>query len=765
MRLRVVVRAVMLRQYSVDFVIKRNRYNSKHALERKALQAEAANFMNLIAKSSVCYLIPMFQRRYSWTEKEAKQLWADIIKVGNKTVSPFEHFTGTITYIQPKSNISSDSHEVMVIDGQQRLTTLFLILRAIAEVLENDSSTRANYHIESIDIKNKYLFLNAGAENGMRLILTDGDRSEFESIIITGKPLKGGGSLSAVYNYFLKEVKSQLSNPISGRVLELGLDRLKIVDLSLSPTDNYQEIFESMNSTGKSLKESDLVRNYILMQESGRAQEKLYKDLWLPLEKKFGEKFDKDFNNFIWYYLTVKMLAIPKIKEVYPTFRRYYEEKYGNDIRGLLEDLNCYADYYVEIAYSNPNDHTVNSEEFEFVTAFYDIVHKMKITLVLPLILKLYADYRAGEYKITKQEAVKSIRYVESYYLRRHVLGLQASNMNVGFEELMQKIDTSNYYQSFINLLAGQSSNSRVFPSDEAFKEALLTQDIYNKKLNKYILDKLETSGKKNTSLTNYVNDEKVSIEHVLPQGENLNLDWKEMLGSALGINEVVEDNNSLYLEEQKKYMHRLGNLTLTYYNSEYSNKRLYDKIHLGKLIDASPPSISNGNASIESKVGLAYSEFSRLNQEFIDQAGLSEPIWNQNSIENRGTRLADLAISIWIFPTEVKAQAKIELSSKKRVYTTKIEDLVNVGLFSYPQTIEAMSPKYSGYTATLAEGESVDYNGKRYTSVSASGKAVKEDVNGEANQPNGWDFWGIKQPDGTLMSLSEYRAIFESDS
>ncbi|MGB4542391.1 MAG: DUF262 domain-containing protein, partial [Bacteroidales bacterium] len=352
--------------------------------------------------------MPIYQRLYSWTEKECGRLWNDIMTVGSKNIP--SHFIGSIMYIEKGLYQISKQEPLLVIDGQQRLTTISLLLEALARKI-GDNEVEG---FSARKIRNYYLInsLETG-DRKYKLLLSQNDRNTYISIIEQREyPKESSIRIKNIFEYFTSKIDKLSENDIQN--LCLGLLKLFIVDISLNrDQDNPQLIFESMNSTGKDLSQADLIRNFMLMRLEGDIQKRLYEDYWRPMELEFGqEAYDSHFDSFMRHYLTMKTGNIPKISEVYEEFKKYFYNS-RRDNEEELKELKKYAAYFCAMALDK-------EEDKELKEAFSDL-RELKVDVSYPLLLELYNDYKMGV--LSKEDFIKIIRLIESYVFRRAVCG------------------------------------------------------------------------------------------------------------------------------------------------------------------------------------------------------------------------------------------------------------------------------------------------------------------------------------------------------
>ncbi|MFY9229980.1 MAG: DUF262 and DUF1524 domain-containing protein [Bacteroidales bacterium] len=538
----------------------------------------------------------MYQRLYSWTEKECGRLWNDIMTVGSKNIP--SHFIGSIMYIEKGLYQISKQEPLLVIDGQQRLTTISLLLEALARKI-GDNEVEG---FSARKIRNYYLInsLETG-DRKYKLLLSQNDRNTYISIIEQREyPKESSIRIKNIFEYFTSKIDKLSENDIQN--LCLGLLKLFIVDISLNrDQDNPQLIFESMNSTGKDLSQADLIRNFMLMRLEGDIQKRLYEDYWRPMELEFGqEAYDSHFDSFMRHYLTMKTGNIPKISEVYEEFKKYFYNS-RRDNEEELKELKKYAAYFCAMALDK-------EEDKELKEAFSDL-RELKVDVSYPLLLELYNDYKMGV--LSKEDFIKIIRLIESYVFRRAVCGIPTNSLNKTFATFGKSIIKEKYLESVKAHFIKMTSYRR-FPNDEEFKKELECRDLYNfrsrsYRSRSYLLRRLENHDRKER-----VNVSEYTIEHILPQNTNLNHDWREALGPD-------------WEKIQQKYVHTLGNLTLTGYNSEYSDKFFTDKRDMKGGFRESPLKLNRGLANLDT--------------------------WNEETILQRAENLSKEALKVWQYP------------------------------------------------------------------------------------------------------------------
>ena len=559
--------------------------------------------LNKLLNTSRQFIVPIFQRNYSWQKSQYEQLWFDILRA-SKFKEKQNHFIGSIVYID-MGTPAGRPQQLLLIDGQQRLTTISILLCAIKDYVQKfNLETKL---INLAKIKNQFLYNSDEIdEDKYKLLLNVQDKETYiklidNTIFTVNKPAT---NIIKCYEFFYEHIEDFIKQ--DGQIDEIyaGIFKLSLVSISLDKdSDNPQMIFESMNSTGKDLSQTDLLRNYLLMDLTPEKQTRLYKTYWKPMEELFGEDIYKNdlnkFDYFIRDFLTLKSDTghICKINNVYENFKRYYLDNNCEKF-AVLKDLFTYAKYYACIDLLQENDDELKLYWQEF--------KKLDSHVVYPFLLKLYDDY--SRQILIKEDFKKILQVVISYLWRRAICEIPTNSLSKTFATLYQAVDKEDYVNSIIKAFVFKSSYKR-FPSDYEVREKLQTKDIYHFRLRKYLLEALENYYHKEPIDLNTAN---YTIEHIMPQNIEHNLSWQQMLG------EDWQEVHSLYL-------HSLGNLTITGYNAEMSNKSFWEKV--------------NGES------GFKHSHL-KLN-ESIAQCD----VWNKKSIQRRTNILTDIILKIWKYP------------------------------------------------------------------------------------------------------------------
>ena len=538
--------------------------------------------------------IPIYQRTYSWMERECVQLWNDILRTGRNN-SNSGHFIGSVVYIEEKGFQLSKVPMLLVIDGQQRLTTVMLILEALSRRMDSQGPSSGL----SANALREYYLLNPHqtGDEVFKLKLTETDKESLFSLI-RNVPLPANPSLRIKENFtFFQNRINAMSDP--GPLIR-GLMKLMIVDIALERgQDNPQLIFESMNSTGRELTPGDLIRNFLLMGLNSQDQKRLYKDHWHPMEEAFGqEAYGKLFSEFVRNYLTLRNNGeIPVKKRIYEEFKIYAE---STDTETLIADIHKYADYYCAMRLKQEKDRKLGS-------AFRDLA-ELKADVAFPLLLKMYHDYREGI--LEPEDFCKAVRMCESYVFRRAVCRIPTNSLNQTFSSSLRAINKRHYLESLQAYFLNQSSSSyRRFPNDEEFKHYMSNRNLYNFPRRSYWLRRLENHHR----TKEFVLPSEYTIEHIMPQNKNLSQEWRDELGPE-------------WQKIQEKYLHTLGNLTLTGYNPEY------------------------GDLAFKAKRDMKNFGF-RKSPLWLNEGLGDTNKWNEDSILKRAERLAERAVNVWARP------------------------------------------------------------------------------------------------------------------
>ena len=564
------------------------------------------------------FLIPVYQRYYSWDIEQCRRLWNDIVDMQKRNKAG--HFVGSIVNIAEQA-MPTGVQKYMIIDGQQRMTTLTLLLLALRDyaIQHPEDTTINSRRIDNMLLKNEY---EVGDER-YKLLLTETDR-DILIRLVESKPIPDGTKSRLIDNYKFFSGKIADRDLQPAEIYE-SIGKLQIVNITLDRTmDDAQAIFESLNSTGKELSESDLIRNYVLMGLEPSEQTYVYEHLWRPMEQLFVyETQDSVMDSFFRHYLTMKLTRIPKQGRVYEEFKLYHLNCEFGTIRELCQDLLNYAKFYTDIVFKRSNNADLKR--------LYEDIVDLRMEVSYPFLLKVHNDCAKGT--ITEANLKEILRLCISYVLRRSICDIPTNSMNKTFATLRNSIRPDDYMNSIKAFFVLQDTYKE-FPDNEKFMAAFMSRDIYTMRARNYILSRLENFGNKAPIII-----ENYTIEHIMPQNTSLSPEWQH----DLGVN---------WKEIQKTYIHTIGNLTLTAYNSEMSDRPFMDKMNMPG--------------------GFKESAL-RLNAYLVK---LTE--WNEDHIKERAQQLAAKAVQIWPYPslknTELAPYTAEEKSAPK--YTLETYDI-----------------------------------------------------------------------------------------
>ena len=561
------------------------------------------------------FIVPVFQRDYSWGTKHCLQLWKDIVRVGSDANTK-AHFVGSVVYVAAEES-SAKITRWLLIDGQQRLTTVSLLLAALrnrmpAEEPASENPVDDNGLPTRLELEDYYLRNTHGrGDRRHKLQLRRADH-ETMAAIVDAKECPAGASERIREN--LEFFDEQLNN-VDLDIVYRGIKKLVAVDVCLTRgQDDPQMIFESLNSTGLDLTQADLIRNFVLMRQDEELQTRLYDDYWQPIEQAFGARYRTDFDKFVRDYLTLQLKPSKQLKadEIYQHFRTYFYGVEGsNPVEDTLAELKRFGTYYVAFS-------LVQEENPALRVAFRRL--RLLVEVASPLVLKLYDCYSRAK-TLPVKDFVTAVELLESYVFRRSACAMQTRSLAQIFASLAYRIKEDAPLVSLKVALHLQGKKRR-FPSDVEFREALETRDVYDMRNCHYLLDRLENESKEK------IDTERFTIEHVMPQNESLSAEWQAMLG---------EDWQNV----QQLWLHHLGNITLTGYNAEYSDRSFADKKTIAGGFNDSPL---------------------RLNR-FIRK----QDRWTATEMDERGRQLAKKAVTIWpALTVDAETVREAELEERK---------------------------------------------------------------------------------------------------
>lgn len=546
------------------------------------------------------FVIPVYQRNYNWKNEQCKQLFDDLVELNYNHKN--SHFFGSVV------SVNENSKEYTIIDGQQRLTTVSLIMIAMIKAVENGIFTSEADKKIAADIKQDYIVADDDDVNKLRLRPYNDDKDAFSRIVFdTEDKYNEKSNVTVNFRYFYNRIVEK--KELSLTELRDAIEKLQIISIELKPDqgDDPQLIFESLNSTGLALEESDKIRNFILMGLKPEKQERLYKNYWYQIERFSKERLEE----FIFNYLLICSGQKVKMSDIYKDFKAFAKEK---DAEVLLSEMKHYAELY-----ANLRNHELGDAEANRIKERID---RLGLTVADPFFIS-YLDMYIDEH-LPAEELRKTLLLLESYMFRRIVCGAPSNALRNMFATLHRRVlrlknsSTSSYYSVLTYLLENMQTR---FPDNTEFAEKFGEKDMYHQRSNirSYVLDRLER--KDNAETINVYNrlegvnrqpsEKPFSVEHIMPQ--KLTEAW---------IAELDVDQETA-IETHKKWVHTIANLTVTAYNSELSN------------------------APFEKKKEKVFNEGGIQLNEFIRQ----QPKWNEEKLKERRDLLVADALNLWDYP------------------------------------------------------------------------------------------------------------------
>jgi len=561
------------------------------------MKANETRLDKFLATNETTFAIPVYQRNYNWEKTQCIQLMHDILEAGRNN-KIHAHFIGSIVYLHDDVYTASGLTELTIIDGQQRLTTITLIYLAIhrlAKELGNDLLVNR--------ICKTYLINEFAPETEkLKLKPTDNNDQALKFILHSenGDEFKGFSRVIDNYNYFKSVI-----NEANLEIVQKGLSKLIFVDIALDrQKDNPQRIFESLNSTGLELSQSDLIRNYILMGLPRASQNKIYKKYWDIIENLAKEELTNKsrVSDFIRDFLTLKNKDIPKQSNVYETFKKKYPTTTEEELEIALSEIKSLARFYNKLL--NPQNETDRDIQIHL-----NYLNRLEINVAYPFLMKVYEDFSNNI--IDKKIFISILELVQSFAWRRFILGFGTEGRNKIFMSLYDKVEKSNYLYSVQKAMLKLPGNSR-FPRNTEVINALKEKDIYNiKSKNRiYFLERLENFENNEPVIIEGNSD--ITIEHIFPQ--NPEPKWKIELG------------NDEYKFIKDNYLNTIGNITLSGNNGKLGNKIFKEKRDLE-------------NAGYKD---------SRL---WLNKYLSTIEKWDKTEIEKRFDLLAERFLKIWNLP------------------------------------------------------------------------------------------------------------------
>lgn len=579
------------------------------------MKATELQIINFLQTPNVQFVIPVYQRNYDWSSTECKELLNDIISVENENRGT--HFIGSIVFVHEGTYSTSEVKELVIIDGQQRLTTINILYVALYRYAKENDRKQDAERLYNMFLTNQYVQKESSK---LKLKQTDSNFLAFKAILHGNESeYNTFSNVIENYNYFKGEITDEKFDIISN-----GLNRLIFVEISLDRgKDDPQRIFESLNSTGLDLSQSDLIRNFILMDLPPKDQNRIFDTIWNPIEENAKDlvKQTSLVSDYIRDYLTLRNKKIPNKNKVYVEFKALYGNKKDEAYQQELENIKSLSVHYKK--FINPSiipDAQVRRE--------LEYINRLEINVAYPFLLQVFEDAENG--LLVKDELIKILKLIQSYAWRRFIVGLPTSALNKIFMTLYAEADPEEYYESIARALVKKKGSVK-FPSNEDLKTALKDKDLYNTlaKNRNYLFEMLENYN--NREFVN-TNNEQITIEHIFPR--NPSEEWTT---------DLTSDDFFLFKE---KYLNTIGNLTLSGNNGALSNKSFRSKQTMN--IDANEQGY----------------QYSRL---WLNDYLMTIDKWNIENFETRYNIIYDRFLKIWEYPDVVISEG--ESSEEQSIY------------------------------------------------------------------------------------------------
>ena len=563
------------------------------------MKANELQINNFLQAPNVQFVIPVYQRNYDWKNAECKELLNDIISV--ETEDRGTHFIGSIVFVHEGTYSTSEVKELVIIDGQQRLTTINILYVALYRFAKETNRIQDSERLYNMFLTNQYV---QNESSKLKLKQTDVDFFAFKAIMLgTEKEYTTYSNVTENYNFFRSCINSDNFETILS-----GLNRLIFVEISLErDKDDPQRIFESLNSTGLDLSQSDLIRNFILMDLPPKDQNRIYETIWNPIEENAKDivKQSSLVSDFIRDYLTLRNKKIPNKNKVYAEFKSLYPDKKEDAYHQELENIKSLSVHYKKLVNPLVVSDTSIRRELEYI-------NRLEINVAYPFLLQVFEDAENG--LIDKDDLIKILKLIQSYAWRRFIVGLPTNALNKIFMSLYAEVDTEEYYDSIAKVLLKKKGSAK-FPTNEDLKTALKDKDLYNTqpKNRNYLFEMLENYNNREYVNTN---NELITIEHIFPR--NPNDDWSTSLSSEE------------YFLFKEKHLNTIGNLTLSGNNGALSNKSFLEKKEMNK----------DGNEQ-----GYNYSRL------WLNTYLKTLDNWDVSKYEERLNIIYDRFLKIWEYP------------------------------------------------------------------------------------------------------------------
>jgi uncharacterized protein with ParB-like and HNH nuclease domain len=571
------------------------------------MKANELQINSFLQAPNVQFVIPVYQRNYDWTNAECRELLNDIISV--ETEKRGTHFIGSIVFVHEGTYSTSEVKELVIIDGQQRLTTINIIYVSLYRFAIESGNKQDAERLYNMFLTNQYV---KNESSKLKLKQTDTNSLAFKAIMLgTNNESNSFSNVTENYNYF-----RSIINDDNFELILRGLNRLIFVEISLErDKDDPQRIFESLNSTGLDLSQSDLIRNFILMDLPPRDQNRIFETIWNPIEENAKDLIKQSslVSEYLRDYLTLRNKKIPNKNKVYAEFKSLYTNKKDEAYHQELENIKSLSIHYKKFVNPSTVADANIKKELEYI-------NRLEINVAYPFLLQVFEDTENG--LLSKDELIQVLKLIQSYAWRRFIVGLPTSALNKIFMTLYSEVDTEEYYDSIAKALLKKKGSAK-FPSNEDLKTALKDKDLYNTqpKNRNYLFEMLE-----NYNNREYVNtsNEQITIEHIFPRNPNEN--WNTDLSSEE------------YFIFKEKHLNTIGNLTLSGNNGALGNRSFLAKKEMN--IDGKEQGY----------------QYSRLWLNFFLK---SIDTWNVSKYEERFNIIYDRFLKIWEFPDVVILDAE----------------------------------------------------------------------------------------------------------
>jgi uncharacterized protein with ParB-like and HNH nuclease domain len=675
------------------------------------MKANELPIITFLQAVNVQFVIPVYQRNYDWKNAECKELLNDIISV--ETENRGTHFIGSIVFVHEGTYSTSEVKELVIIDGQQRLTTINILYVALYRFAKENSKLQDAERLYNMFLTNQYV---QNESSKLKLKQTDTNSLAFKAIMNgTQKEFVTFSNVIENYNYFRSCIDEE-----NFELILRGLNRLIFVEISLErDKDDPQRIFESLNSTGLDLSQSDLIRNFILMDLPPKDQNRIFETIWNPIEENAKDivKQSSLVSDFIRDYLTLRNKKIPNKNKVYAEFKSLYSNKKEEAYHQELENIKSLSVHYKKLV--NPT--TVSDAN---IRKELEYINRLEINVAYPFLLQVFEDAENG--LLSKEDLIKILKLIQSYAWRRFIVGLPTNALNKIFMSLYAEVDTEEYYDSIAKVLLKKKGSAK-FPTNEDLKTALKDKDLYNTqpKNRNYLFEMLENYNNREYVNTN---NEHITIEHIFPR--NPNEVWNTDLSS---------DEYFLFKE---KHLNTIGNLTLSGNNGALSNKSFLAKKEMN----------NEGNEQ-------GYN-FSRL---WLNSYLKSLDSWNVANYEERLNIIYDRFLKIWGYPDVVIIEND-DSSEEQNIFDAESPKNKKLEYFIFENTKieeDTIAQMYFYVIRNLYEKNSqllVNYqNGFKISREPSDFRSPQEAI-------NGWFVEANLNSDGKFGNLKRLLTLFEME-